>query len=462
MANTAASSRLARTAADRSAARLPYSLMIEGTLSEAIGTSGLTPAKLDLWLRRLEPHVARLRTHYEEGTLPHLRIPRATADIEDAEAALKRLLRGSDTVVFFGTGGSSLGGQTLAQLAGWNIPGDAGPERRKGPRTRFYDNLDPRTLELSLSCLDLATTRFVFISKSGGTPETLVQLVAALGYVRKRGLEGDIKKMFLAVTEPARDGIDNPLRRACAHFGIPILDHHPGIGGRFSALTNVGLLPAMSRALDPRAIRAGAQTVVDNLMKAETVADIAPVLSAAVAVGLMRERNVRTLVMLPYCDRLESFGAWWVQLWAESLGKNGMGSSPVAALGPVDQHSQMQLWMDGPHEHLITVLRTPTAGMGPRLDPELSKLAGIEVMAGRHAGDLVEAQAHAIPEALARAKRAVRIFDIPVLDERAMGALMMHFMLETILAAGLLGIDPFGQPAVELGKRLARERLERG
>ena len=160
--------------------------------------------------------------------------------------------------------------------------------------------------------------------------------------------------------------------------------------------------------------------------------------------------------MLPYCDRLESFSAWWVQLWAESLGKNGQGSSPVAALGPVDQHSQMQLWMEARPSISITVLRTPSAGTGPKLDPELSRMAGIDFLAGRHAGDLVEAQAHAIPEALAQAKRPVRTFDIPELDERAMGALMMHFMIETILAAGLLGDRPLrpagGRAGQEIGE----------
>ena len=437
----------------------PYHLSIDGCLSGAIGTSGLTPAKLELWLRRLEPHLARLRTRAEDGTLPLLRLGRDSADIEAAEAAYKRLVRGAETVVFLGTGGSSLGGQTLAQLAGWNIPGDAGPERRKGPRTRFYDNLDARTLQRSLASLDLAATRFVVISKSGGTPETLVQLIAALGAVQKIGLATDIERLFLGLTEPAQDGVDNPLRRLCAHYAIPTLDHHPGIGGRFSALTNVGLLPALSRGLDIRAIRAGAHEVVEALTRPGAAAEFAPALSAAVAIGLMRERDVRTLVMLPYCDRLESFSAWWVQLWAESLGKQGQGSSPVGALGPLDQHSQMQLWMDGPAEHLITVLRTPSAGTGSRLDADLCKLAGLDMLSGRHAGDLVDAQAHAIPEALAQARRAVRAFDIPVLDERAMGALMMHFMIETILAAGLLGIDPFDQPAVELGTRLAKERL---
>jgi glucose-6-phosphate isomerase len=165
--------------------------------------------------------------------------------------------------------------------------------------------------------------------------------------------------------------------------------------------------------------------------------------------------------MLPYADRLESFSAWFVQLWAESLGKAGKGSSPVAALGPVDQHSQLQLWMDGPREHLVTVMRTPLAGTGPRLDPDLAKLAGIDLLAGRTIGDLVDAQAHAIPEALGQAGRPVRVFELDHIDERMIGALMMHFFLETVLAAGLLGIDPFDQPAVELGKQIAMQRLAR-
>ena len=204
MPSSTPASRLTKPRAARAGSRLPYALSIDGCLSEAIGTAGLTPAKLDLWLRRVEPHIEKLRNQCEDGSLPLLRIPRATADIDDAEAAYRKLVRGAETVIFLGTGGSSLGGQTLAQLAGWNIPGDAGPERRKGPRTRFYDNLDARTLERSLASLDIEHSRFVVISKSGGTPEPLVQLVAALGAVKKKGLDGDIKRLFLGLTEPAR------------------------------------------------------------------------------------------------------------------------------------------------------------------------------------------------------------------------------------------------------------------
>src|SRR4029450_7163400 len=133
--------------------------------------------------------------------------------------------------------------------------------------------------------------------------------------------------------------------------------------------------------------------------------------------------------------------------WGESLGKDGEGTTPVAALGPVDQHSQLQLYLDGAPQHLITVIRENCEGRGPRIAPDLAKLAGADYLAGHAAGDLVAAQQRAIPEALTNAGRPVRTIDLETLDERALGALIMHFMLENILFAQLLGVDPFDHTA---------------
>ncbi len=140
-------------------------------------------------------------------------------------------------------------------------------------------------------------------------------------------------------------------------------------------------------------------------------------------------------------------------------GQDGEGTTPVGALGPVDQHSQLQLYLDGTPQHLITVIRQSCQGSGPALAPDLAKLANADYLAGHFAGDLVAAQQRAIPEALLAQGRPVRLIDLEVLDERALGALMMHFMLETVLAAHLLGVDPFDQPAVESGKVLTRRYL---
>jgi glucose-6-phosphate isomerase len=439
-----------------------YRQSLDGCLDATIGKHGLSKLLLDRYLTRAEPLLGQLQDNYRTGRLPLLTIPEETADLAEAEAALARLSAGARTLVFFGTGGSSLGGETLAQLGGWYIPGVAEPDQDERPRTRFYDNLDAHTLERALAHLDLATTRFVVTSKSGGTAETLAQAIAALAAVKTAGLADRIPELFLGITEPAIEGRRNGLRELFAGLGIPMLDHHTGIGGRFSCLTNVGLIPALARGLDPYAIRAGARAVVEAMLAAKRAKDFAPALGAVGAVALAKEKGVRTVVLMPYADRLARFAHWYVQLWAESLGKKGEGTSPVAALGPLDQHSQLQLFMDGPREIFTTIVRVASAGSGPVIDKAMAQAAGVGFMGGRRIGDVVDAQAHAVPEALARAGRPVRTFDLDRLDERSMGALLMHFMLETILAGRMLGLDPFDQPAVELAKVLTRERLGEG
>jgi len=442
-----------------------YRQSIAGCLSGAIGPYGLSESEFGGWIDKLKPALHDLKADHASGRLPLLRIVEESADLDEAEAALDTLAKGAETLVFFGTGGSGLGGQTLAQVAGWNLPGvsccSAGRQDRPRPRTRFYDNLDPLTLSAGLARLDLDKTRFVVTSKSGGTTETLAQLLVTLSAVKEAGLEGRIPQLFLGITEPDKPGKTNGLRALLASLGVPMLEHHTGIGGRFSCLTNVGLIPAMARGLDARLIRAGAREVVDALVSASSPIAFAPAIGAAAMVGLNKARGIRTLVMMPYNDRLGRFSEWYVQLWAESLGKGGEGTSPIPALGPLDQHSQLQLFMDGPREIAVTLVRVASAGKGPMLDGGMANLAGQGFLGGKTLGDVVDAQAHAIAEALTQAGRPVRTVDLDTLDERTVGALLMHFMIETILAGRLLDLDPFDQPAVELAKTLTRERLSR-
>lgn len=438
-----------------------YRQSIAGCLDGAIGDAGLSEAALQGWVGKLTGPLEALKRDWQTNRLELLTIVNETADIEAAEAALAKLSQGARTILFFGTGGSGLGGQTLAQVGGWNLPGVTTGGVHARPRVRFYDNLDPITLAGAIDTADLATTRFVVTSKSGGTTETLAQVIVALEAVRAAGLGAKIPEMFLGITEPQREGKENGLRALLASFSIPMLDHPTGIGGRFSALTTVGLLPALARGLDARAIRAGARSVVDAMLGAFTPAAFAPALGAATAVALAKERGVRALVMMPYSDRLGRFSEWYVQLWAESLGKAGEGTAPIPALGPLDQHSQLQLFMDGPPEICVTVVRVASQGTGPVIDAAMATAAGASFMAGKTVGDVVAAQSHAIADALVKAGRPVRTFDLATLDEHAIGALLMHFMIETILAGRLLGVDPFDQPAVELAKVLTRERLSR-
>lgn len=436
-----------------------YAQDVTGCQSYTIGDHGLNAAAYAKWIAAFEPELVRLKHDQREMRLELLSIVDECADVTAAESALAKLFKDARTVVFFGTGGSGLGGQVFAQMAGWNIPGAQPRDAVKRPRTRFYDNLDGDTLTGALAELDLASTRFVVTSKSGGTAETLGQAIATLSAVKSAGLEARIPHLFLGVTEPTVAGKANGLRDLFSSLHIPLLDHPTGIGGRFSCLTVVGLLPALARGLDAHAIRRGAKAVLTQMLDASSAGDFAPAVGAAVAVGLAKDHGIRTSVFMPYCDRLGKLSEWYVQLWAESLGKGGEGTSPIAATGPLDQHSQLQLFMDGPREHMLTIVRTATAGVGPVIDPGMATIAGIGFMGGKRIGDVVDAQSHAVPEALRKAGRPVRTIDVPVLDETAIGALTMHFMLETILAGRVLGLDPFDQPAVELAKVLTKERL---
>jgi glucose-6-phosphate isomerase len=162
---------------------------------------------------------------------------------------------------------------------------------------------------------------------------------------------------------------------------------------------------------------------------------------------------------MAYADRLERFTRWYVQLWAESLGKDGMGTTPIAALGPVDQHSQLQLFIGGPRDKLFTVVTAGAGGRGPQIDATLASAAGEPGFGGKSIGDLVAAQGRATAETLAKNGCPVRTIHLDWLDEASLGELLMHFMLETIIAAHLLGVDPFDQPAVEEGKMLAKRYL---
>lgn len=211
--------------------------------------------------------------------------------------------------------------------------------------------------------------------------------------------------------------------------------------------------------LDIAAIRRGAASVYAPIRAGELPAKDIPVANGAALMTAAALEGKAVCVTMAYADRLERFTRWWVQLWAESLGKDGKGSQPVAAIGPVDQHSQLQLYLAGPNDKIFTVITTDCAGKGPAIDKALAEKAGEAGFAGKTIGDLVAAQGRATADTLARNHRPTRTIHLDRLDEEHLGALMMHFMLETIITGYALGIDPFDQPAVEEGKVLAKQYL---
>jgi glucose-6-phosphate isomerase len=354
-----------------------------------------------------------------------------------------------------GIGGSSLGGQTVAQLAGIAVRGVEA--FLPGPRMHFMDNLDPATYGALLGKLPLATTRFIAISKSGGTGETLMQTATAISAVTAAGLEARLGELFFGVSERAKPGKKNALRELLG-ASVPVLEHDPGVGGRYSVLSNVGLLPAAVLGLDIAAIRKGAKMALAPVLDSKPPAEVPSALGAALNVALGAQGKT-IAVLMAYADRLERFSRWYVQLWAESLGKGGKGTTPLGALGPVDQHSQLQLFIAGPRDKLFTVITAPAPGTGPRFDAEQAKIAGEGELGGKTIGDLVAAQGRATADTLARNGCPVRTMHVDKLDETSLGALLMHFMLETIIAAHLIGVDAFDQPAVEEGKVLAKQYL---
>ena len=431
---------------------MSFALDITDCFASEIGDSGLEVATFEQYLQKTGEFLETLPSQVGDGKLPFLSLPAKQDDLPEIVETAAHFRENFDDVIVLGTGGSSLGGRTLSALAPLEYSKVCG-----GPRLRFVDNVDPHSFDLLITATDWSRTGVIAISKSGSTAETMAQFVVLLNTLRTHVTEDRVSDHVAVITEPK----PNPLGYMAEKIGCRVLDHDPHVGGRYSALSVTGLLPAAIAGLDINAIRAGAARVFQSVLDGAT-ADFTPALGAAVSVGLERTKGVRATVLMPYCDRLAEFGLWYGQLWAESLGKSGEGTTPIRAIGTVDQHSQIQLYLDGPADKMYTLVLTDTAGQGPNLSDTMADIEGLAYLRGRTIGDLLSVAGRATAETLANNGRPTRILRVPAVDEAAMGALMMHFMLETVIAAHLIGVDPYDQPAVEEGKTLARVYLEAG
>jgi glucose-6-phosphate isomerase len=424
---------------------------ISNCLADRIGDAGLDAKTLRGYLDRTAPALKRLRAAMKDGSLPILNLPKRDDEMRAMTDAAARY-RGLGHVIVLGTGGSSLGGRTVTALADGGL-GSAG--RLAGrPLLWFIENVDPWGYAKTVDSVDPESTGLIIISKSGGTAETLSQALDLLPRIEKAVGGDKLRQRTTVITEPA----DNPLRRLAQRYGLKLIDHDPNVGGRYSVLSPTAMLPTLIAGLNAAQVRAGAQEVLDAALDAEP-SDSRPALGAAVNIALAERRGATQTVVMPYIDRLAPFGMWFRQLWAESLGKEGKGTTPIRAQGAVDQHSQLQLYLNGPKDKLYTIIMGEARGQGPRYAREQLGDKALDWLAGRTMGDLLDVSQRATAETLVRNGRPVRIIRVPTLDERSMGTLLMHFMLETIIAADLLGIDPFDQPAVEEGKKLARQYL---
>jgi glucose-6-phosphate isomerase len=350
-------------------------------------------------------------------------------------------LRIFDDILVLGTGGSSLGGQTLQALA-----------KDDTPKLHFLDNIDPLTFE-SVFNRDWSKTGLIVISKSGETSETLLQFLVALKKMRAEINDLDISHHLLVITEPKQSS----LTKLADYFNCPILPHDQGIGGRYAVLSNVGLLPAYLMDLHIEDLLHGAQSTLDSFQTSSPKAS-EPLLGAALHAGFMKKGILET-VMMPYFDQGERLSAWHAQLWAESLGKDGKGLTPLRALGAVDQHSQLQLYLDGPKNKFFTLLCVHQEEKGEQPNTDLGFTENLQLLSKHCLGNLMEAEQKATYETLAKNGCPTRLINFSTYNERILGSLFVHFMLETILMAEYLDVNAFDQPAVEQGKILAQTYL---
>ncbi|MBO4956961.1 MAG: hypothetical protein J6C50_03925 [Rickettsiales bacterium] len=341
-------------------------------------------------------------------------------------------------VLVLGIGGSSLGAKTLLAL-------------KHQDKVEILENIDADSVKFVFDNLDLENTAILTVSKSGKTIECISQTLILLKIFEDKLGKESIGKHFFFLTEDK----DSPLTQLAKEFNIKTLEHHKTIGGRFSYLSNVGLIPACIAGLDIKAIRDGAKDTLEYLFNNEDnfIADICAKQSELYKNGVVAN------VVMPYIDRLEKLTEWYRQLWAESIGKNGFGIIPINAIGTIDQHSQLQLYMEGPRNLFFTFITKKNDKNALKIEKTYNK--EFDYLKNKTLDEIMSIEAESTIEVLNRRNLPIRVIEIQELNERCLSQLLMQYMLETIIVSKINGINPFGQPAVEERKILARELIRK-
>ena len=394
-----------------------------------------------------------LESRRAAGELGFLDLPADRALLAQTTQFAARVKGKFDDVVVLGIGGSALGPialRTALRKPQWNLL-DA--QQRDGwPRLHVLDNLDPSTISGLLDrVVKLDRTLFIVTSKSGGTAETMAQYLVVRNRIEESQLE--IASHVVFVTDPKKGAL-RPIANA---EGIPALDIPANVGGRFSVLTPVGMLPAALIGIDVAALLAGAGEIAAACTSPKLAGN--PAGTFAMLQYLADTKAGKHVhVMMPYSDALRDMAAWFVQLWAESLGKVKRGSkkhvgpTPLAALGATDQHSQVQLFMEGSPDKTITLIAVPRANQDvtiPKLHGDVPDLA---YLGGHTLGEVLDVERRATAGALARRGRPNMTIELDEVSPKSVGALMMLLEAATIYAGSLYDVNPLDQPGVELGK----------
>jgi len=370
------------------------------------------------------------------------------------EATAKRVRENFDTFVVLGIGGSALGPIAVQQALNhlhWN---ELPAEKRNGPRLYVEDNIDPERMAALLDVIDVKKTCFNVITKSGATAETMSQYLTISELLKKEC--GDTWAEHIIATTDCEKG--NLIKLAKENkfdlFFIP-----SSVGGRFSELCPVGLLPAAVCGIDIRAMLEGA-AAMDERCKTDNVWENPALLEATLQYICMQDMGVNIQVAMPYADSLKYMADWFCQLWAESLGKNvtrkgqacNVGQTPAKSLGVTDQHSQLQLYTEGPYDKVITLMKVEEFRTVSPIPHGCEQFPDVAFLGGKTLNALLEAERQGTEYALTKKGRMSQCITLPQVNAHTIGQLICFFEMATAYAGELLDIDAFNQPGVEESK----------
>ncbi len=375
--------------------------------------------------------------------------------VEDILATAQDVRNRFETFVVFGIGGSALGPIAVQQALNHMRYNELPKEKRNGPRFYVEDNIDPVRMQTLFDIIDIEKTCFNVITKSGSTSETMAQFLIIADELKKRGLS--LKDHVIATTDVERG---NLIKIAKAE-GLKTFYIQEGVGGRFTELTPVGLLSAAVCGIDIKELLAGA-AYMDSLLETGDIMQNMAYLDGALQY-LCMESGINISVMMPYSDPLKFISDWYAQLWAESLGKNitrdgqpvNVGQTPVKALGATDQHSQVQLYTEGPYDKVVTFLAVEDYGVTTPIPHGFEEVPDVAFLGGHSMNELLSAEQFATAYALNRAKRLNKTITLPEVNAFTVGQLLYLLEMETAFVGELYNIDAFVQPGVEEGKNAA-------
>ncbi len=390
---------------------------------------------------------ARLDKELKAGELPFLSMPYRAKLNDDMQKATPHLKKFEHMLVL-GIGGSALGARALQRAF---APEQDAP-CYNGPWLWIADNVCAATFESWLSKLPAEKTIVVCISKSGGTIETLSQYFLVREWLQK-SLSHSWAKHMVVITDQNKGF----LREEAQANDLLSLDVPDFLGGRYSALSAVGMLPAAFMGIDWQGLLDGAAMVAKPLVDAPQNLESHPSYSLAKWCYALEQNNYTQLILFSYIPRWATLGPWFMQLWAESLGKSGQGTMPIAATGVTDQHSIQQMFLDGPRDKGCIFLSAQDLDQGRSFSQDLPP--AWKWLCGKPFGSLLEAEGLGTRMALTAKKTPLVHVSMSNTKEHAAGALMLLLEACTIFTGWLMDINPVDQPAVELGKRLANARL---